>query len=298
MAEALQNRAPAAMQHYEQKYAGSLLAVLSDPVCRPYVRFEAVGGQQLALLLLDDLVGRSGAAASPAAPPAAVLPLPIRLPQPPPPPPPQPTQQAQQAGGSSTAAAAAAGTNGTTAAGAAATSTALPVAQLVTTAAAAEAAVAELLAAAEVAVDCEGDLGRDGAIALVQLYAGGERCHVFDLAGMEAGELPVAVGHLARLLESETTIKVGCGVATGMAGVSAGHEWQHRALHRVASSMGGTSGLPSLLIDSLTRPLLPLPRTTLHHRRSCTTAAPTARRCSTSTASAPPRCGIHRWAAF
>lgn len=258
------------MQHYEQEYAGSLLAVLSGPVCRPYVRFETVGGQQLALLLLDDLVGRSGAAASPAAPPAALLPLPIRLPQPPPPPPPQPAQQAQHAGGSSTAAAAAAGTNGTTATGAAATSTALPIAQLVTTAAAAEAAVAELLAAAEVAVDCEGDLDRDGAIALVQLYAGGERCYMFDLAGMKAGELPVAVGHLARLLESETTIKVCHGVVVGMAGLSAGHEWQHSALHHEASSMGGTLSLPSLLIGSLTRmaapPALGSPTTAGHAR--------------------------------
>lgn len=69
--------------------------------------------------------------------------------------------------------------------------------------------MAELLAAAEVAVDCEGDLERDGAIALVQLYAGGERCYVFDLAGMDAEEVPAAVGHLARLMESETTTKVG-----------------------------------------------------------------------------------------
>lgn len=132
---------------------------------------------------------------------------------------------------SAAAAARAAAANGTGAASSAAatTSTALPTAQLVTTAAAAEAAVAELLAAAEVAVDCEGDLERDGAIALVQLHAGGERCHVFDLAGMEPGELPVAVGHLARLLESETTAKVGwvclCAWEAAVGGCVLGGGW-------------------------------------------------------------------------
>lgn len=212
MADSLRDKAPAALQHYQQEYGCSLLAVLSDPACRPYVRLHTVGGQQYALLLLDELVGRSAAAAAPAAPAAAALPLPIRLPQLP--------QQAQQAAGAApqlgngsgssvSAVTTAAAANGTAAAGAAATSAALPTAQLVTTAAAAEAAVAELLAAAEVAVDCEGNLERDGAIALVQLYAGGEGCYVFDLAGMDAGEVPAAVGHLARLMESETTTKVG-----------------------------------------------------------------------------------------
>lgn len=125
MADSLRDKAPATLQHYQQEYGGSLLAVLSDPACRPYVRLHTVGGQQHALLLLDELVGRSAAAAAPAPPAAAALPLPIRLPQ--------PAQQAQQAAGaapqlgngsssSASAATTAAAANGTAAAGAGATS--------------------------------------------------------------------------------------------------------------------------------------------------------------------------------
>jgi len=93
----------------------------------------------------------------------------------------------------------------------------MPTAQLVTTEAQAAAAVEQLLQAPEVAVDCEGDLDREGPIALVQLYApsagagssGG--CYVFDLVAMQPGVRAAAVRHLAHLMESADTIKVGCG---------------------------------------------------------------------------------------
>ena len=206
--EALQRKGTAELQCYQQEYGGSLLAVLRDPACSPFVRVEAAGGQQHALLLIDRVVQPAAAAALA----AASVPLPIPLQ-------PRQTEQAQQGANAATSADALAagraalqlrgGSAAPAATGAAATSAALPAAQLVTTAAAAEAAVAELLAVPEVAVDCEGDLERDGAIALVQLYGGGERCWVLDLAGMEAGEVPAAVGHLARLLESDSVTKVG-----------------------------------------------------------------------------------------
>lgn len=207
--EALRAKGTAALQCYQQEFSGSLLAVLRDPACSPFVRVESVGGQQLVLLLIDLLAQKPLASAAPAA--AAPVPLPIPLQ-------PRQAQQAQQgasaaAGANSVAAGLAAlqlgGSAASAATGAAATSAALPAPQLVTTAAAAEAAVAELLGVSEVAVDCEGDLERDGAIALVQLYAGGECCWVLDLAGMEAGEVPAAVGHLARLLESDSVTKAG-----------------------------------------------------------------------------------------
>ncbi|KAL4443459.1 hypothetical protein ABPG75_011196 [Micractinium tetrahymenae] len=97
---------------------------------------------------------------------------------------------------------------------------ALPEPQLVASAEAAAAAVSALLQAGEVAMDCEGDLSRDGSVALIQLFAPAAvpaaapgqppqpRCFVFDLAGMAAGEWEAALRQLAHLLESPDVVKV------------------------------------------------------------------------------------------
>ena len=108
-------------------------------------------------------------------------------------------------------------------------SASLPTPQLVTTEQAAAAAVDRLLAASEVAMDCEGALERGGSISLIQLYApgcgsggnaassssassassgGGGCCYVFDLHAMQPHVRTAAMRQLARLLESASTTKV------------------------------------------------------------------------------------------
>jgi hypothetical protein len=152
----------------------------------------------------------------------------------------------------------------------------MPEAQLVTSELQAAAAVAELLRAGEVAMDCEGELRRDGSVSLIQLYAPASAaapaspCFVFDLGGMQRTEREAVLARLQGLLESPDVVK-----ASDVAGLSAG-------LCAVKLQCGKCcplhNSVPSMHLAN----------------RCCTTAGPTARRSSTSTASAAPLCGTPR----
>ena len=104
----------------------------------------------------------------------------------------------------------------------------MPTVQMVTSEQQAAVAVARLMAAREVAMDCEGDLERGGSIALIQLFAlpsshgiagsssapsangnntAAAACYVFDVHAMAEGERQGAMRSLARLLESPDTVK-------------------------------------------------------------------------------------------
>lgn len=239
----LNNVRGAQRQQFHEQYGGSLLTALSAPPCSQLVQLHTVGGQVQAQLLVQLLAAafrantlQAGTAAGAAAGP---LPLPIPLPQPAAngsaarqpstaPPTPEVTSQlaALQLGSNAGPSSSNGRPNGAAAVLRGSSSGsggpgALPEAQLVASAEAAAAAVAALLQAGEVAMDCEGDLHRDGSIALIQLYAptappaaapgqlqAQPRCYVFDLAGMEEGEREGALRQLARLLEAPDVVKV------------------------------------------------------------------------------------------
>lgn len=201
----------ALVQCYQQQYGSDILAVATDPACSQYVRLLTIKGQQHMLLLLDKVAAPSQTQPqpSPRPPPLNVTGAASRV-------------QAVHPVGTSTSAQALThqlaglqlgnGNIGACVGGSSSNvGSSLPPGQLVTTEAQAAAAVAELLSAPEVAMVCEGDLQRDGAIALVQLYApgtAGGACYVFDLHGMAPGVRAAAVRHLARLMESPDTAKV------------------------------------------------------------------------------------------
>ena len=276
----------------QRKYGNSLGAVLKDPALSQLVRLESVGGMPHVLLLLDRL---AGGVPSPAAapkqkksgtPPAAAKK--------------QKKAVADSSNADASAAASAAEQQAARlAAVRAASGASPPQPRMVTSAAAAEAAVAQLLAAPEVAVDCEGSgqgLGRAGPISLVQLYApeaGGAAaacCFVFDLVAMPEAERAGAMRHLARLLESRDVAKVRGGAASRVG------EWVHAPGCSRGERLPCCPSAPawpppsSLCCSHAARPALPCATP----RRCCTTAGATARRSSTTGASAARRCGTRR----
>lgn len=87
----------------------------------------------------------------------------------------------------------------------------MPDARLIASEQQAAAAVTELLAAGEVAMDCEGDLRRGGSVSLIQLYAPAAAavspCYVFDLEACRSNERPAVMARLQSLLESGDVVK-------------------------------------------------------------------------------------------